>query len=59
GNCREHLIRWTYDVNKGDCVKFVYTGCGGNSNNYVTRNNCMTNCHQKREALLRKLSKPP
>ncbi|XP_061384586.1 papilin isoform X3 [Danaus plexippus] len=32
--------RWYYSVSFGDCLAFVYSGCGGNENNFHTYEEC-------------------
>ncbi|PIK62074.1 putative WAP, Kazal, immunoglobulin, Kunitz and NTR domain-containing protein 2-like [Apostichopus japonicus] len=49
GRCRAHLRRWAYQEDTGECVQFVYGGCGANGNNFGTREECGYTC-QDREA---------
>uniref|UniRef100_A0A336LL51 Spondin-1 n=1 Tax=Culicoides sonorensis TaxID=179676 RepID=A0A336LL51_CULSO len=44
GNCRGSINRWYYDKNKKDCRLFPYTECGGNKNNFLSREDCLTVC---------------
>jgi len=37
------IIRWTYTEGRG-CWKFNYGGCGGNSNNFKTKKQCIVAC---------------
>lgn len=44
GPCKANIERWHYDASKGMCVKFVYGGCLGNSNNFGCFQDCESNC---------------
>ncbi|VUZ46682.1 unnamed protein product [Hymenolepis diminuta] len=44
GPCRSSYRRWTYDASKGGCVEFIYGGCGGNANNFESREGCEARC---------------
>ncbi|XP_024082550.1 papilin isoform X1 [Cimex lectularius] len=44
GNCDTHLTRWIYDDEERTCISFLYTGCGGNFNNFETNEECMNFC---------------
>ncbi|GLV36260.1 uncharacterized protein CBL_08754 [Carabus blaptoides fortunei] len=44
GQCRALIPRWSYDAAKGKCAEFKYGGCGGNGNNFRTRNECEATC---------------
>merc|ERR1712079_673160 len=39
GICRSNLERWYFDIQSGYCKDFGYTGCGGNKNNFPTKEN--------------------
>lgn len=45
GNCRAHTNRWFYDSHRKDCVLLYYSGCGGNENNFKTKEACLATCH--------------
>ena len=36
-------MRYFYDQT-GDCSQFLYTGCGGNENNFLSRASCLSSC---------------
>lgn len=36
--------RWYYDSNVGQCRTFTYAGMKGNQNNFITQNECETDC---------------
>lgn len=38
------MPRWWYNVTGGCCQQFVYGGCGGNDNNYLTKEECSEKC---------------
>ncbi|KAL3188602.1 hypothetical protein MRX96_022604 [Rhipicephalus microplus] len=44
GDCSEVHARWFYDVKTGNCLPFVYTGCGGNRNRFKSHEICMKVC---------------
>lgn len=45
GNCYESITRWYYNHQDGLCDEFVYTGCGGNENNYASEEECQNACY--------------
>merc|ERR1712136_22290 len=47
--CVSHYIRWYYDNASGDCKEFSFTGCGGNQNNFKSRDLCMGTCSEEEE----------
>ena len=44
GRCSRTVERWRYDLSKKSCVFFVYSGCGGNANNFVSKAECQRTC---------------
>ncbi|KAK6485413.1 amyloid-beta A4 protein-like [Huso huso] len=44
GPCRAMLPRWYFDLASGQCVQFIYGGCGGNRNNFETQEYCLSVC---------------
>ncbi|KAK1169685.1 hypothetical protein AOXY_G8544 [Acipenser oxyrinchus oxyrinchus] len=44
GPCRAMLPRWYFDLASGQCVQFIYGGCGGNRNNFETQEYCFSVC---------------
>ena len=44
GRCRALLPRFYYDKNDGECKQFYYGGCGGNTNNFDTLEECNSKC---------------
>ncbi|XP_064485671.1 actinia tenebrosa protease inhibitors-like isoform X2 [Ornithodoros turicata] len=51
GPCRGIYERYRYDLDAQDCVRFFYTGCGGNDNNFDTFEKCSEECIQVRTPL--------
>lgn len=44
GPCRGVYNRFAYDTSLDRCVSFIYGGCRGNQNNFLTVNECMQTC---------------
>lgn len=42
-------LRYYYDGRDGQCKRFRYTGCGGNSNNFATSLECLHICGGEEE----------
>ncbi|CAI5445734.1 unnamed protein product [Caenorhabditis angaria] len=40
------IQRWYYDENTNRCLQFDYLGCNANDNNFLSRIDCMENCHR-------------
>ncbi|XP_074105077.1 proteoglycan-like sulfated glycoprotein papilin isoform X3 [Cotesia typhae] len=49
GNCTEKYSKWYFDHSENRCMPFYYTGCGGNKNNYDSRDACEVDCPPKIE----------
>ncbi|XP_077993486.1 uncharacterized protein LOC144447374 isoform X2 [Glandiceps talaboti] len=49
GPCRAYLQRWAWDSIRKDCVRFIYGGCQGNGNNFLTKEECVDSCLTKIE----------
>lgn len=47
GPCQHGTPRWGFDVKKAKCVKFIYGGCQGNENNFMTQEQCNKACGRK------------
>jgi len=47
GKCSNSLARYYYDPQLGDCQQFVYGGCHGNANRFLTHADCQTTCRQQ------------
>ncbi|GFS90411.1 haemalin, partial [Nephila pilipes] len=48
GPCKAHITRFFFDHTKGKCLEFVYGGCDGNENNFVTLKDCEQTCLRNR-----------
>ncbi|CAH6776817.1 Spint3 [Phodopus roborovskii] len=46
GECRALLLRWYYNTKSGKCVRFNFGGCGGNENNFLSRDQCRLACRR-------------
>ncbi|CDW53418.1 papilin [Trichuris trichiura] len=44
GTCTGQFRRWYYDELEEMCKAFTYSGCGGNGNNFESREVCMNTC---------------
>jgi len=44
GDCDAAFQRWYFDPASGECAEFTYGGCGGNGNNFETRDACLAAC---------------
>ncbi|CAD0202962.1 unnamed protein product [Chrysodeixis includens] len=47
GYCTDRMERWGYNSFMAECNTFVYSGCGGNKNNFMTKKRCEEACHQE------------
>jgi hypothetical protein len=45
GQCGSAVARWYFDVATGGCEQFVWSGCGGNDNNFESREACGATCN--------------
>uniref|UniRef100_A0A8C9RS28 Tissue factor pathway inhibitor n=1 Tax=Scleropages formosus TaxID=113540 RepID=A0A8C9RS28_SCLFO len=46
GSCSASIPRYYFNMAMGTCEEFIYTGCGGNSNNFDTKQTCLNVCVQ-------------
>jgi len=46
GKCSNSLTRYHYDPLLGECRQFVYGGCHGNANRFLTYADCESTCQQ-------------
>ncbi|XP_049534828.1 papilin isoform X3 [Anopheles darlingi] len=49
GNCEAQQARWYFAGDSNKCMPFYFTGCGGNENHYVSRDQCEAHCPPKVE----------
>uniref|UniRef100_A0A8C6CR73 BPTI/Kunitz inhibitor domain-containing protein n=1 Tax=Moschus moschiferus TaxID=68415 RepID=A0A8C6CR73_MOSMO len=46
GPCITPKIRYYYNAKIGHCEHFIYGGCGGKKNNFLTEEECVKTCGQ-------------
>ncbi|CAG9563739.1 unnamed protein product [Danaus chrysippus] len=46
GNCNRSQYRWGFNPTINACDRFLYSGCGGNENNFMNRRDCDQACGQ-------------
>ncbi|KAG6464247.1 hypothetical protein O3G_MSEX014386 [Manduca sexta] len=44
GTCFGHYNRWAWDKFAKTCKRRLYSGCGGNQNNFESRAECLSTC---------------
>ncbi|GLV36259.1 uncharacterized protein CBL_08753 [Carabus blaptoides fortunei] len=44
GRCRAAMHKVYYDAGKEECLVFLYGGCGGNENNFRSKEDCEAKC---------------
>ncbi|XP_053554506.1 tissue factor pathway inhibitor isoform X2 [Bombina bombina] len=44
GICRGYITRYLYNANSKKCEKFIYGGCLGNRNNFISMDECRSTC---------------
>uniref|UniRef100_A0A182PGJ0 Papilin n=1 Tax=Anopheles epiroticus TaxID=199890 RepID=A0A182PGJ0_9DIPT len=44
GDCTGNEERWFFEPNEQRCVRFAYSGCGGNGNNFASQAECERTC---------------
>uniref|UniRef100_A0A8C6WJC7 BPTI/Kunitz inhibitor domain-containing protein n=1 Tax=Neogobius melanostomus TaxID=47308 RepID=A0A8C6WJC7_9GOBI len=49
GPCRARMPRYFYNSTTFSCEIFIYGGCGGNDNRFVSARECQLTCYQKVE----------
>ena len=47
GTCGSSIQKWYFDRNANECKTFIYTGCGGNENQFSTEGECRAMCGGK------------
>lgn len=50
GPCRGAYERWAWRAERAECARFMYGGCRGNGNNFVTAAECERACVQQEGA---------
>uniref|UniRef100_A0A7M5VFX9 Papilin n=1 Tax=Clytia hemisphaerica TaxID=252671 RepID=A0A7M5VFX9_9CNID len=59
GNCEGNFQRYYYDQLTNECKLFVYGGCRGNKNNYISQGKCEQECVQEIQPTEAPLSTTP
>lgn len=44
GQCLAYMPRWAYNPAVSACAQFIYGGCGGNRNRFLTEEACLERC---------------
>ncbi|XP_006735355.1 WAP four-disulfide core domain protein 8 [Leptonychotes weddellii] len=44
GQCNTSILRWYFDFKHQSCQPFIYGGCHGNANNFISIANCKMAC---------------
>uniref|UniRef100_A0A8C6V3U0 BPTI/Kunitz inhibitor domain-containing protein n=1 Tax=Naja naja TaxID=35670 RepID=A0A8C6V3U0_NAJNA len=44
GDCSKITLRWYYNQRVLECRPFIYSGCGGNSNRFSSKEDCELYC---------------
>ncbi|XP_059510485.1 collagen alpha-1(VII) chain isoform X4 [Stegostoma tigrinum] len=44
GSCSHYELLWYYSPESNECRPFVYSGCGGNSNRFPSKQGCIDRC---------------
>ena len=47
GPCKASLRQYYFDRNTGQCQEFIYGGCNGNANRFLTKCECKIECGGK------------
>lgn len=48
GRCSASIPRYYYNSATKTCEEFIYTGCGGSNNNFISKQSCVDVCGSKR-----------
>ncbi|XP_045151426.1 WAP four-disulfide core domain protein 8 [Echinops telfairi] len=49
GVCKGSQSRWYYNSKQKACKPFLYTGCDGNANNFLSKTECKKNCRENKK----------
>uniref|UniRef100_A0A671R313 Collagen, type VII, alpha 1 n=1 Tax=Sinocyclocheilus anshuiensis TaxID=1608454 RepID=A0A671R313_9TELE len=47
GNCSRYTLRWYFNSEVDVCRPFIYSGCGGNANRFLQKEDCEKLCLQQ------------
>uniref|UniRef100_A0A224YDB3 Bpti/kunitz family of serine protease inhibitor n=1 Tax=Rhipicephalus zambeziensis TaxID=60191 RepID=A0A224YDB3_9ACAR len=50
GYCRAIHYRWWYNYTSNTCTKFIYGGCYGNRNRFISQEDCEKRCKKPRKS---------
>ncbi|CAG9813449.1 unnamed protein product, partial [Phaedon cochleariae] len=59
GECANYVDRWYYDTRDKACRQFYYGGCGGNGNNFESRQKCEERCENGQPLEPQPITPPP
>ncbi len=45
GPCLAYMPRWYFDLENSRCKQFIYGGCQGNKNRFMTQEDCRVSCN--------------
>ncbi|KAK0412851.1 hypothetical protein QR680_006447 [Steinernema hermaphroditum] len=57
GACFDEILRWRYSLEDGECIGFLYTGCGANANHFTSEEECQRACGPFRDLNVCKMPK--
>ncbi|XP_060698512.1 amyloid-beta precursor protein [Hemiscyllium ocellatum] len=49
GSCSHYELLWYYSPESNECRPFVYSGCGGNSNRFSSKQECIDRCVERKK----------
>ncbi|CAK6961368.1 LOW QUALITY PROTEIN: collagen alpha-1(VII) chain [Scomber scombrus] len=49
GACSDYVLLWYFHHHSGECRPFVYGGCGGNRNQFSSRQECQSWCKMEKK----------
>ncbi|XP_078410806.1 uncharacterized protein LOC144688028 [Cetorhinus maximus] len=49
GSCSQYQLLWYYSPDGNECRPFVYSGCGGNSNRFPSKQGCIDRCVERKK----------
>jgi len=44
GHCESHRVVWSFSGDDEECIRVLYSGCGGNRNRFNTKAQCEHFC---------------
>ncbi|XP_040582817.1 uncharacterized protein [Lepeophtheirus salmonis] len=53
GYCHDQIDKYFFNTHTRKCEKFIYSGCGGNKNNFDNETECNETCTQKGSPLIK------